>query len=84
MPKPFAKGNKGKPKGATNKLTRTVKEVFTNVFEKMQGDPNVKLETWGKENPTEFYRLCAKLIPAAVDVTSNGETFNAPQIILNK
>lgn len=71
MPKPFEKGNKGKPKGATNKLTRSVKECFETVFTKVQGNPKIKLEAWAKENPTEFYKLCAKLIPAAVEVKAD-------------
>ena len=40
MPKGFQKGNSGKPKGATNKLTRTFKEILalicaTLVFESL-------------------------------------------------
>jgi hypothetical protein len=64
----FEKGNNGKPKGALNKSTKTVKEAFTSAFEDMQEDPAVKLAVWGKENPTEFYKLCSKLIPTAMDV----------------
>lgn len=73
----FEKGHKGlKPKGAVNKLTATVKEVFTNVFTELQEDSEVNLANWGKKNPTEFYKLCARLIPAAVDVTTKGESLN--------
>jgi len=83
----FKKGDKkltGRVKGTPNKITATVKEVFTTVFSDLQNDKEAKLSEWAKLNPTEFYKLCAKLIPAAVDVTSNGETFNAPIIQLNK
>jgi len=78
----FQAGNKGKPKGATNKLTKTVKSVFETVFNKLQDDPTAKLEVWGKENPTDFYKLCSKLIPTAieakVDLESNIAIFQIP------
>ena len=68
----FKAGHKkkgGKVKGTQNKLTKTVKECFEVVFTKIQNNPNVKLEAWAIENPTEFYKLSAKLIPTAIDAT---------------
>jgi hypothetical protein len=62
----FEKGNSGKPKGAKNKITKTVKEVVFDVFEKLQIDRKANLLTWGKDNPTEFYKIAAKLIPTDV------------------
>lgn len=62
----FQKGNAGKPKGAKNKITKTVKEVVFDVFEQLQVDPKANLLNWGKENPTEFYKIAAKLIPTDV------------------
>jgi hypothetical protein len=59
----FKEGNPGKPKGAVNKSTRIVKEVFADVFDKLQGDKKANLLKWAKANPTEFYKLSAKLIP---------------------
>jgi len=71
----FIKGNKGKPKGAQNKLTKSVKEAFEIAFSELQEDKEAKLSNWAKENPTEFYKLAAKLIPTSVnaDLTSNGK-----------
>lgn len=60
-------GRARKPKGATNKLTRTVKECVLDAFNDLQKDPKVKLSKWGKENPTEFYKIAAKLIPTEVN-----------------
>lgn len=83
----FKKGHSkigGKSKGSQNKLTKSVKECFEVVFTELQSDPKVKLSQWAKVNPTDFYKLCARLIPAAIDVTSKGESIQAPQIILNK
>jgi hypothetical protein len=74
----FTKGNKGKPKGATNKLTKSVKEAFEVAFNELQGDENANLATWAKQNTTEFYKLAAKLIPTSVnaDLTTQGEKLN--------
>lgn len=78
----FEKGHKGaKPKGAINKTTRSVKEAFTAAFEDLQKDPATKLGNWGKENPTEFYKLCSKLIPTAMDVKVEG---NIIEVIVPK
>lgn len=62
----FKKGAPGKPKGAINKTTKLVKEVFAEAFNQLQSDPNVKLSEWGKRNPTEFYKLASKLIPIQI------------------
>lgn len=67
----FKEGNPGKPKGAVNKTTKLVKEVFADVFDKMQTDQDARakkadLESWAKENPTEFYKLASKLIPVQI------------------
>jgi hypothetical protein len=63
----FEKGNPGKPKGAKNKSTRLVKEVFSEVFSEFQADPEAALSVWGKANLTEFYKLAARLIPTEVE-----------------
>jgi hypothetical protein len=73
----FKKGesgnSEGRPKGTPNKLTATVKDVFTTVFTELQSDSEVNLKAWGKDNPTEFYKLCSKLIPAAVEMKAEIE-----------
>lgn len=63
---------KGRVKGVPNKFTSTVKEAVKAAFDELQSDPKAKLTAWAKENPTEFYRLAGKLIPAAVDATVSG------------
>lgn len=63
----FKKGEaKGRPKGTPNKLTRTVKETVLAVFDDLQSDPKANLLSWGKSNPTEFYKIAAKLIPTEI------------------
>ena len=64
----FTKGDNRprKPKGATNKLTRTVKECLLEAFNKLQSDPKANLVAWGKQNPSAFYQVAAKLIPTEI------------------
>lgn len=73
----FKKGekrpNQGRPKGKLNKLTLTVKEAFEAAFRKLQNEPGAKLDDWAKENPTDFYKIAAKLIPTAVEAEMSGE-----------
>jgi hypothetical protein len=68
----FIKGQsgnlKGKPKGSLNKNTKTVKEMFNTVFSDLQNDSKANLYQWAKDNPSDFYKLCSKLIPAAVEM----------------
>jgi hypothetical protein len=78
----FEKGNKGKPKGATNKMTKSVKEAFEITFNELQGDKEANLTNWAKDNTTEFYKLAAKLIPTSVnaDLTTKGEQIKLWQL----
>ena len=59
----FKQGNTGRPKGAVNKLHKTVKETVLNVFNSIQGDPKHNLEAFAKKHPREFYLIASKLIP---------------------
>lgn len=71
---PGKSGNpKGRPKGVPNKLTSTVKDAVKAAFDELQGDPRANLTAWAKKNPTDFYKLAGKLIPAAVEATLDGE-----------
>lgn len=58
---------KGRPQGALNKNSATVKETFEKAFHLMQKSDRVGLAKWGEQNPTEFYKLAARLIPAEVN-----------------
>jgi len=64
----FGPGNKGKPPGTLNKLTRTVKEVVLDVFNKLQADEEspANLHNWALTEPSEFYKIAAKLIPTDI------------------
>lgn len=77
----MAKGRKtgGRRPGATNRVTRTVKEAFEAAFRSAQGLDGVKLEDWMQANPTEFYKVCARLIPAEIKGQME-HTVKAPQL----
>jgi hypothetical protein len=70
---PFDKGKSGnpagKPKGAKNRLTRTVKETILEVFNIMQDDPKGNLLAFAKRYPRDFYAIAARLIPTEVTGT---------------
>lgn len=59
----FKAGNPGKPKGATNHLTRTVKETVLSVFQELQGDPKHNLAAFARKYPRDFHNIAARLIP---------------------
>ena len=84
---PFKKGQsgnkEGRPKGSENKLTKTVKETVLGVFNDLQEDPKANLLSWAKTEPTEFYKIAAKLIPmdvsASVQLTNFDVGFKKPE-----
>ena len=61
----------GRKKGTPNKVTATVKEVFMETFDKMGGVP--RMIAWADEEPAEFYKLYARLIPTEAKVDLAGE-----------
>lgn len=67
----FQKGQSGNPsgrkKGSANKVTRDIRQAFLDAFDALQQEPGVNLVDWAKDQPTEFYRLSGKLIPAKVE-----------------
>lgn len=75
MPTPrFKKGNPGRPKGTPNKLSKSVRETVLEVFNKLQAEGGpAALQNWAEKEPTEFYRIAAKLIPTEVKTTIETE-----------
>ena len=59
-PKPPNAG-KGRPKGSKNRINLAFRDAVSLAFEEMGGVP--RLVTWGRKNPTEFYKIAARLIP---------------------
>lgn len=69
--KPFKQGNSGRPKGAPNKLTKTVKETVLAAFNDLQNDPKHNILEFAKKNPKDFYQIAAKLIPTEINAKVN-------------
>lgn len=69
--KPFEKGNEGRPKGAQNKLTKTVKETVLSVFNEIQASPKHNLKAFAEKYPRDFYQIAAKLIPTEINAKLN-------------
>lgn len=61
--RPFGPDNrpKGRPKGSPNKLTKNAREAFQAAFEGIGGA--TALIAWAQQNPDDFYKLYARLIP---------------------
>ncbi|MGV8856745.1 MAG: hypothetical protein ACOH2L_19175 [Devosia sp.] len=54
----------GRPRGVPNKITTTVKRSIEATYSGIGGlDAFI---AWARENPTEFYRLWAKMLPLQV------------------
>jgi hypothetical protein len=62
----------GRPKGVPNKLTQQVREAFAVAFELMQEDDQTNLLAWAKRNPSDFYKLCQRFVPAQIDANVKG------------
>lgn len=61
----------GRRDGSKNKLG-TVREAFERVFHALQEDEQANLTSWAQRNPTEFYKLSSKLIPAEISAQVDG------------
>jgi hypothetical protein len=69
----------GRKKGTPNKTTAAVKNALVKTFVNMGGSR--QLTKWAKENPTEFYKIWAKLLPAEVKSTVDGDVSTTVTVI---
>jgi hypothetical protein len=56
----------GRPPGAKNAIGGTAKENVIAVFNRLEGTAG--MAKWAKRNPSDFYRLYAKLVPQQIDM----------------
>lgn len=69
-PKPPAAG-KGRPKGAANKLTKTVREAIEAAFDQVGGADY--LAKMAVDQPVAFMSLLAKILPQQVNMNAKGD-----------
>ena len=64
----FAKGNRsgGRPRGSRNRLTVTVKELILGELHRLGPE---HLHQWALDNPGDFYKIAARLIPQARELS---------------
>lgn len=63
-PENLTLAGKGRKKGVPNKITTAFKTSVLEAFHALGGTNG--LVNWGKRNPTEFYKIAARLIPHEV------------------
>ena len=61
----------GRTKGTPNTLNATVKDNVLAVFNRLEGTAG--MAKWANDNPTEFYKIYARLIPTDATVEHSGE-----------
>jgi len=67
----------GRQVGTPNKVTSAFKDAIRFVYQDIGG--HTAFAEWAKENPTEFYRIAARLIPT--EMASQGTNLN---VIINR
>ena len=60
----LGKKSGGRKKGTPNKLTRAFRDAVHVVYEGIGGDK--AFTEWAKANPTEYYKIAARMIPTEV------------------
>lgn len=66
---------KGRKKGVPNKTTVVMKEAIMQVYADLQADTGKQhghFKSWAEKNPTEFYKIAAKLIPISIGGGDDG------------
>lgn len=61
----------GRPKGVPNKVSGNAKENIQAVFLRLGGTS--RMAEWAEENPTDFYKIYARLIPTDVKLSGDAE-----------
>lgn len=85
----FQKGHGGgKPKGAVTKTTQQARELFISIMSGEVDHIKQSLEKVRQKDPAMYLNVLSKFypyfIPKQIDLTSGGESFIAPNIVLKK
>lgn len=68
----------GRQAGVPNKFTSAVRTAFEQCFRDLQtslpkrGEKNYRLLAWAKENPADFYKLIARMVPQEISGPGGG------------
>ena len=60
----------GRQRGTPNNITRALKDAVQTAYGAIGGDS--AFATWAKANPTEFYKIAARLIPQEMRHSDDG------------
>jgi len=72
---PFEKGNKlskGRKKDTPNRFTKQFKDLLTETYQALEEKKGHGLQTWAEKHPTDFYRICSKLVPQQITGEGGG------------
>ncbi len=87
MPK-GAKYGGGSRKGKPNETTKKAKELILDAIDSQSEHFNSTMAKVREKNPAEWAKIMVKLmdfvLPKKLDLTNNGEPFQAPNVILSK
>lgn len=62
----------GRQRGTPNKLTTAFKDAVRIVYDDLGG--HSAFTEWARENPGDFYKICARLIPGEIASRDTGTT----------
>ena len=78
----------GRQAGTPNRITAAFKDAVRFVYDDIGG--NTAFAAWARENPTEFYKIAARLIPTEIAargdtgltiIVNRGATLEPPQVV---
>ena len=59
----------GRQRGTPNRITTAFKDAVRIVYDDIGG--HHAFAAWARENPTEFYKIAARLIPSEINVKAD-------------
>ena len=65
----------GRPKGGRGRTTLIMKDAMSAVYLDLQaesGRENGHFLNWARDHPTDFYKMCMKLLPLQIDTRIDG------------
>lgn len=63
----------GRKKGTPNKFNKQFKDLLTETIHALEQKKDHGLMEWAEKHPTDFYRICSKLVPQEMVGEFTGE-----------